>query len=153
MDVPSDTLGRIFDRHFVYGSVWFYKDFYFPSTGETHDKYLIVLNPNAVDNLAYFILPTSRVEKVRKNAILARDAFFIAKGGSDIFPVDTVVVVGNIHSLLFRDIRNSYISSPFFKRIEYKGILDSIIMDQIRDLALSSRRISPKVLKIVFPTN
>ncbi len=153
IDIPTETLGNIFDKHFNIGSVWLYKNFLFHSTGKKRNKYIIILNPKAADNQAYFTLPTSQVEKIMNNVTLYKDSFVISKGCSEIFPIDTIVVVSNIESISFDDIRSSYISKPFPQRIEYRGTLDNTIMIQLIKLAKSSKRISPKILKLIFPTS
>jgi hypothetical protein len=151
IDIPTEALGDAFDRLFSPGSVWFYKQFCFPTTGERRDKYLIVLNPRAADDRAYFILPTSRIAKIKANRIYAADSFQISKEFTDFFPVDTVVVVSNIQALPYADIRNAYVDHPFPRKIEYKGTLDSRIFYHICDMARNSDRISPRQLQLIFP--
>lgn len=153
INIPIKAFEEVFDKHFVYGSVWFYKNYHFIKTGKTRDKYLIVLNPKADDDNAYFILPTSKVNKFASNSVYRVDCFFISFQQNSCFPEDTMVDVSNIEKKPQAAIRNSYIYNDFDHKIEYRGTLDNDIMAEICRLANDSNRIAPRLLKMVFPPN
>ena len=151
IDIPSNTFLDVFNKYFVAGSVWYYKQFHFITTGQKRDKYIIILNPMAIDNRTYFVLPTSQVDKLTGNLVIGKDCFFISHLQNECFPLDTAVDVSNIQSLPYNHIKSAYINGPFSTKIEHKGALEPGIMSNIHDIAVLSSRISPKILKLIYP--
>lgn len=147
--IPIKTLSDVFDNSFKCGSVWFYKGYYFSGTRKKRDKYLIVLNAKAIDGNAYFLFPSSQVDKVVDNKLT--DSFVISKGQSDCFPEKTVVDASNILGQPFERIRKEYIKRPFQSKIEYIGTLDEKLFSELCSMVKVSRRVAPKLLKTIFP--
>jgi hypothetical protein len=133
------------------GSVWFYRQFNFPNTWETRDKFIVVLNPQAANGNAYFVLPTSQVQKLLGCKLLVDDCVVVPQGVVAFFTVETAIRVSNIHFRGAAEIRHAYINLPFSRRMEYKGQLPQSIFDEIRVLIKASKRISPKLKGLVFP--
>jgi len=152
IDLPTNALGQVFDNHFVAGSVWRYKKFFFFATGEERDKYLIVLNPKSTDNNSYFLLPTSQTHKIESNVLIHADCFLITKGCEECFIEDTLVDVTNIHTKPFDELKRAYVALPFVRKIEHKGNLNPQTFNQICTLVKDSDRISPKVQSLIFPS-
>ena len=151
IEIPSDILDAFFEKSFVTGSVWFFKQFCFPSTGEHRDKFIVELNPQAADGNAYFALPTSHVQKLLNNSILVDDCLVIPQGTTTFFPLETVIQVSNIQSLAASSVRSTYVNCPFPQKMEYKGQLLQAIFDEVRVRIKASKRISPKLKGLVFP--
>lgn len=144
INLSTEALERHFDKNFVKGAIWYYKKFYFRNTGEIRDKYVLILTPKAGDGKCYFLLPSSKVQKLTQNRLLS--CFVISKGYCSCFDRDTVVDVTNIQSIGYEDARQSYIDSPFDRKIEFVGFLDNSILEVLLEMIASSREV-PKSIK------
>ncbi len=151
IEIPRETLESHFGRFFRTGSVWKYHKFHFQSTGETRDKYLVVLSPRAADGNAYFCFTTTNEVFFTRNTVACRNIFVIDAGNCDCFRERTAIDVSNFFDETSDVLLDRYCHSKFSQRIEYIGDLPDRIIEQIRLLFLASADVPIKIKNLVFP--
>lgn len=139
MKLPPEALKKLFFARLKRGCV-VRVPVHFHETGDTKEKFLVLLNLDhgAVDPLFFFVT-SSKLAFFERNPALQADAVFIEPGTLKFFPLRTVINCREIHSFPKGDIEEL----AGQRRIEVVGDLSAAIVEQIDRIVAVSKLISP----------
>lgn len=139
MQLPPEALKKLFFARLKRGCV-VKAPVHFQGTGDTKEKFLVLLNQDhgAVDPLFFFVT-SSKLAFFERNPALQADAVFIEPGTLTFFPLRTVINCREIHSFPKGDVEEL----AGQRRIEVVGDLPTAMLEQIDRIVAVSKLISP----------
>lgn len=133
---------KTFRDLFVHGSLFHIQGYGFDDY-TLKDKYLLVMRGLATDEECYFFLPTSQVDKHRKNPIYQDSLYIFPEGSISYFPTETAIVVTNFHCRPYQRFETRYVDQPKGRHLDYLMSVPSHHMEAICKLIDDSDEISP----------
>ena len=139
MQLPPEALKKLFFARLKRGCV-VKAPVHFHGTGDTKEKFLVLLNQDhgAVDPLFFFVT-SSKLAFYERNPALQADAVFIEPDTLQFFPLRTVINCREVHSFPKADVEEL----AGQRRIEVVGALPQAMVEQIDRIVAASKLISP----------
>ncbi len=148
MQLPPEALKKLFFVRLKRGCV-VKAPVHFHGTGDTKEKFLVLLNRDhgAMDPLFFFVT-SSKLAFFERNLTMKADAVFIEPGTLQFFPLRTVINCREVHAFPKVDVEEL----AGQRRIEVVGDLPQAMVAQIDRIITASKLISVADKKRILPS-
>ena len=150
IDIPEGEQRKVFRANFVHGAIFLFEQYVFEDN-TAKPKFILVLNPKDENEYSHFCLPTSKVLKIRSNPLRLARSYILPAGTVNCFPKETAIEVTSIRSKEYVWFEKKYISHTFGFKLEYIQRMPESIMDDIKELILTSPYLSPQQKLRIYP--
>ncbi len=150
IDIPEADQRKVFQNHFVHGAIFRFERFVFEDK-TSKPKFILVLNPRDENEFCHYFLPTSNVLRIRTNPLRFDRSYIMPEGTVDCFPKETAIEIAPVRPREYAWFEEKYITHTFGGKLEYIQKMPEPIMDDIKELILTSPYLSPQLKLKIYP--
>lgn len=138
IDLSPDELKRLFASVAVPGAIFYCENFIF-DTGFIQDKFLLLLSADLEDDVADYLLATSKVARIRSIPLLSSECTFIAPSRVRCFTVETVFVAKDLQTRSVSHLINRFSLPSEYGKLEFRDMMPPDLFTKILDTVQRSR--------------
>ena len=152
IELTPEFSKEAFKGLFVRGALFHCQNYDFWN-GSTKDKFVLLLNGCDSSSNCHFMLPTSQVEKRKKNPILSKALYIFPSGSISTFTEETGIIVSDIYSKAYTYFEQKYIDHSVSKGIlTFCENVSEAVMEDIDKLIMANNDIALNVKMEVLPS-
>jgi len=150
IDIPPELLEDNFAKLFIRGAIFLCKN-YDLWDATPKDKFILILNGRDSDSWTYFYLPTSKVDKHRKNPVYSKSLYVISPGEVECFTKETSIIIRNVHQKKYDRFKRKFVNPTDTDRLRFLQMMPENIMDDIYQKIMASVEIPLLKKKKILP--